>query len=905
MLSLDHRLLIGPLYNPAVIGRYAADERIRLFMPESAHSKNYAYDLIYDPLQIRHFNELLAGLGDWEPDLVIWWDPVYQPIPPGLEDCPYPLALIPGDWNLAFGTVLQTARAVDGVFADARLGPILRRAGIANLHEWPGFAYDSSQVYAEPGLERIHDVCFIGNMNPNIHPRRSRYLAELLKLQQRWRLFLRHGVWGRDYRQALNQSRIVLNYTICQVMNMRAYEAPACGALLFIESDNREVRSIFRDRESCVLYDDGNLLELLEYYLSHEDERAAIAAAGQQIVANYNYEKHFERLLVQIPALLAGKPPERPIFAQPPSQRYICALNQISASNAEGAAQAGDRLFALWNSLTVGVGPERVWELNALLVMLFPHIDEQQALHPLYSISLADLLQGFETALALDANHPVLRYHHGLVCEYLADETQALWSYSRSIELMAGGRTADLLACRDFILPFNKSGRGTDQLAFEWERIGYESLEQGISPIGDYVRLLSSSIWQRIGRILIRQGRFDKALIAFHNAHQNFPRASLLLEIAKLQLRDPHRLGEAFATCLEMLALQPLMMGALPELITAELLLREAAWIFEQTDRFLALFPELDRLRQLAALVLAAHQGPAYDWRALLGIPFSADFYQWLCRILQRCEDAPGLKAMQILRRPWELSWELPLELAPELPLACGMFWGQGERAFGPRPTARFQRVYAGDSDLARGRCGPDLFPFLFQLQAPAESPAVDELLQGAQSVILAILAGWSPSELRELLMAFEVSWGQDADTLLVLSCPPGSGLSLADLEAALPPNPQAQIAWVDEPLSPPDQAALLQRAARVLTSPNHHGLYYSYWAKALEVPVAWIAEPGWLPDGGTGGFGLPRFQGPAQALRAELAAGEPLPRHWTHAGLRLQAWLNGLWQLRLWSELA
>lgn len=110
------RVLIGPLFNPALIGRYAQHAQVRTFMPQSAFTEKYRYDYVYNPYTIRHFNQIFEQISDgWEPDLVIWWDPVYQAMPPGIEECPYPTALIPGDWNLAFLTVLQAARSVDGV----------------------------------------------------------------------------------------------------------------------------------------------------------------------------------------------------------------------------------------------------------------------------------------------------------------------------------------------------------------------------------------------------------------------------------------------------------------------------------------------------------------------------------------------------------------------------------------------------------------------------------------------------------------------------------------------------------------------------------------------------------------------------------------------------------------------
>lgn len=911
MLQVPCRILIGPLYNPGVLGAYAASPEIKVFMYESAHSQKYAYDLVYPLEQVRHFNQIFDYLPpDWEPELVIWWDPVYQPLPPGLEDCPYPTALIPGDWNLSFLNVLQVSQRVNAVFADTRLSAILRQAGIEHVFPWQGFAFDSSQIYFEPGLERIYDICFIGNMNPSIHPQRSRYLAQVLQLQDQYRLFLRHGVWGDDYRHALNQSRIVLNYTICQVLNMRAYEAPACKALLFIEEENLEVRSVFEDRVSCILYNEHNLLELLVYYLEHEEERARIAEAGYQTVQAYSYEQQFERLLAQIPALLSQA--WRPALTRSPARLHLLALNQIAASNPRGAYLASEFLQKIWTQLSTRLLPERVWELNALLVMLFPYFDENQLLKPVYSVSLQELLQGFELALSLNPDNPVLRYHHGLVCEYLGDQTQALWSYSYSVELMASGHRDELLEYRDFILPFNKSGRGTDQLAFEWERVSYQGYETHQYPNGSYVRLLSSSIWQRIGRILSMQANHTKALIAYQNAYENFPRASLLLEIARLQPAE-----EALETFNRMIGLQPLLLPYLSEILGPEQLISHADWVLNLTRQYLPLFPELNKLKLLAELVLAEPSDRAPDeilhplpvWQAFLNLLFSEDFYQWLCRVLQTQELNPELARFQVLRQPLGLGWELAVESAPELSLNIGFYWDSKASLKFARSAGSWQRVYDSASDLSLGICGPDVFPFRFPTELSRSNELVDELKAGFKELILVVLSEWSAEQLRQLLAAYESHWSAQPECLLLLWSPPGCQLSLAELERLMPQEAQAQISWLDEALTPSEQGYLLCQANLILASPRGLGLFYSYWASSLQIPVVWMCLPGWLPDQGRGGFGLPAFADSAQALAAyasktELAF-QALPRHWLDPDLKQQAWLNGLWQLRLWQTFA
>ncbi|MGV3525751.1 MAG: glycosyltransferase family protein [Candidatus Sericytochromatia bacterium] len=902
MLQPPCRVLIGPLFNPALIGRYAQHAQVRTFMPQSVFTEKYRYDYVYNPYTIRHFNQIFEEFSDdWRPDLVIWWDPVYQAMPPGIEDCPYPTALIPGDWNLAFLTVLQAARSVDGVFADGRLGPILRQAGIANVHPWIGFAHDPVQIWREPALERLHDVCFIGNMNPHIHPERSRYLAQLLNLQERYRLFLRHGVWGDEYRRALNQSRIVFNYTICQVLNMRAFEAPACGALLFIESANQEVRQVFRDGESCVLYDQDNLLERLDYYLRHEEERAQIAEAGYRIALDYTWERHFERLLQQIPALLEQTPSMRPVFRQTPALRRIRALNQLSSSNADGAQQAAVHLEALRHSLiTSGLDRPRVSELNALFALLFPYLDEEQGLKSAYSVSLAELGQWLDNALGLLPEHPVLHYHRGLVAEYQQEDQLALWSFSRSIELMAQGHHEEVADWREFIVPFNKSGRGSSQLVFAWEYLSYRLWEQPDTSPLSYVQLLGASIWQRIGRILMRQGRDEKALIAFENASLNYPQPGLQIQCAQIysRLDQAERLIPLFE---KMMGEQPLLIQQLIPLLTPELLLAHTEQISQWTAFFEPLFPELKQVQFLTELIQVARgQRSAPDWQVRLrSFPITAHFYHWFCSFLQRFEQVEALKGLQKLRQPLQIYLDLPLELPPTSSLAIGFIGGEAHA----ENVWRLRRPWQAALSKQEWILSPTSFPFAFP--AAVQSRQLEQL-EGIQHYWLGILT--EKKALRLWLQHFQSVLLTAPHHALVLWSPTGT-VSLADLEAIGGLESDLPLAWLDEPLSLEAQSQLLMGAEGILGHPQADGLYYGCWAWSLGKPVFWPEAPlAWpYPEHAT-----PDVK-PWPEVFAQWPQQENLQRDYAAGFVRFLStfeknvakhWLQGFWEQRLQIQL-
>ena len=114
-----------------------------------------------------------------------------------------------------------------------------------------------------------------------------------------------HGsAWGLAMYQALFHAKISLNLHINaaenNANNMRLYESTGVGALLLTDhKDNlktlfepgREV-AVYRSLEECV--------EMITHYLSHEEERAAIAAAGQARTLREHTYAHRMQELVEI-----------------------------------------------------------------------------------------------------------------------------------------------------------------------------------------------------------------------------------------------------------------------------------------------------------------------------------------------------------------------------------------------------------------------------------------------------------------------------------------------------------------------------------------------------------------------------------------------------------------------------
>ncbi|MFM1918459.1 MAG: hypothetical protein RLZZ303_93 [Candidatus Hydrogenedentota bacterium] len=265
---------------------------------------------------------------EWPVDLLLCSCPELYPPPLEVEHCPVRTVAVISDWNLYQPQLEHNLARYDVAVSDKRgsmelrivgiktryWGPIYshrprihrdygldlaeksaknipRHAGGTPLHDTPfkGGHQDAGVPVGGEGATgdvplRDIDVGFYGNLNPAAHPRRIENVHRLATLGDRWRVEISGYHTQEDYAGLLNRTRIAFNGSIRGEMNLRCFEAPACGALLFIERDNLEAGEVFTHGETAIFYTDDDLLELMERYLSNEPERARIARAGQELI---------------------------------------------------------------------------------------------------------------------------------------------------------------------------------------------------------------------------------------------------------------------------------------------------------------------------------------------------------------------------------------------------------------------------------------------------------------------------------------------------------------------------------------------------------------------------------------------------------------------------------------------
>jgi spore maturation protein CgeB len=155
-------------------------------------------------------------------------------------------------------------------------------------------------VDTSPASPREYGVVFVGGFNPDVHEHRLPMLetvgrateldvwgygAEQLPPSSPVLRSYRGQAWGLDMYRIFAGARIVINaheeISKGEAANMRMYEATGTGALLITE-DHENLPEMFEPGREVVTYTDlDDLVDKVEYYLEHDDERVRIATAGQ------------------------------------------------------------------------------------------------------------------------------------------------------------------------------------------------------------------------------------------------------------------------------------------------------------------------------------------------------------------------------------------------------------------------------------------------------------------------------------------------------------------------------------------------------------------------------------------------------------------------------------------------
>ncbi len=263
------------------------------FVPGS-HLKRLHASVVNYRLHKDSFMDVISQLPpQWKPDYVLLFLTETHSLPAGLEKSPYPVIGLPGDpWKFYksfcdvkfFDAVMPAVKCLCPAYA--LLGNVKTlyssNSGIQGLIPW------QSIKPLPPHHKKEYDVVITGTLCNHFYRKRGQYVWRLLKLAQRYRIFAGRVPSLGDCYEIMKRAKIVIHCPSIQGgVNLRPFEAIACGALLLHEAGDHSIEEFFVPDKEVVLFTEDNFEQIIEYYLNHDRERRQIVK--QAVRRNYQY----------------------------------------------------------------------------------------------------------------------------------------------------------------------------------------------------------------------------------------------------------------------------------------------------------------------------------------------------------------------------------------------------------------------------------------------------------------------------------------------------------------------------------------------------------------------------------------------------------------------------------------
>ncbi len=222
-----------------------------------------------------------------------------------IESLPYPTALwyceqIGNERGADYEALLRrkeleyNASAFDYVFShDKDNIQIYKNIGCKNVYWLPSAAVNT-KIHKKLGLPKKHDISFVGS--------KTCRRKEILNVLEKYFKIFTPNIWdSKEINEVFNESKIVLNIHLSDLPNIETRLGEVLGSGSFLLTEELSSQDLFIDGEHLVQWHKGDiddLIEKIQYYLSHEDERERIANNGHQFASKqHTFEKRMQQLL--------------------------------------------------------------------------------------------------------------------------------------------------------------------------------------------------------------------------------------------------------------------------------------------------------------------------------------------------------------------------------------------------------------------------------------------------------------------------------------------------------------------------------------------------------------------------------------------------------------------------------
>ena len=297
------------------------------------------------PPRVTDIKEILAGLGSFSPDVLLYLDDSLPAlIVSGLDTCDIPSVFYSIDTHHHKIVHSFVAPLFDHVLVAQRdYLSCFRERGVAAT--W--FPLWAPRI-VEPSREKRFAAAFVGTLDANLSQQR---LASFDALMKRIPIHVMQGRWCEVFPFA----DIVVNQTVKGDLNFRVFEAMMCGPVLLTERTSNGLLDIFKEGEHLVTYQPDDIEEVVEkVVLLHRSRQTMeeIAHAGREEILAHHTALHRAATLEQVlKTVTKGRPDPRRHYISMVNSALINSLHQRrsaelcphAASAALVAAEAGLR----------------------------------------------------------------------------------------------------------------------------------------------------------------------------------------------------------------------------------------------------------------------------------------------------------------------------------------------------------------------------------------------------------------------------------------------------------------------------------------------------------------------------------------------------------------------------------
>lgn len=213
------------------------------------HKDDIEYDFWKEPYHVKSFiNSLVVT---FNPDLIFQGDDSTPLIHTGIENYDIPKIWYAVDTHLHYEWHKHYAAIFNIVFCAQQKYVEYLKEYQNNVFWLP--LYSGKYSTFNPWIDRKYDVSFVGKLNSSINPHRCAFFRELNKHIEN--LTLKTG----DFLPVYSNSKIVINESACDDLNLRFFEAPACGALLLTNKISHSMNDILISNIEYMHYEHGNV----------------------------------------------------------------------------------------------------------------------------------------------------------------------------------------------------------------------------------------------------------------------------------------------------------------------------------------------------------------------------------------------------------------------------------------------------------------------------------------------------------------------------------------------------------------------------------------------------------------------------------------------------------------------